>query len=80
MTAHMNGWLKVILSVLVPLILGAVGYGILRSDVRHNSSQVERVEQQSALARSQLEFRVEARLMRIEDKLDRLIELRLMPR
>jgi len=70
MTGRVNGNLKAILAVAIPLIGVAVGFGILQSDVSHNTDSIFRVETQA----QQGDARIESRLTRIEDKLDRLLE------
>lgn len=62
MTVALNGNLKYIIAVLIPLLAAAVGYGVLKERVNDNASRITEAEQ-----------RTNIRLQRIEDKLDRLL-------
>ena len=57
-----NGWKQLGIAVLIPLLLGAVAFGVLSESTRHNERDITSMEQ-----------RVEARLDRIENKLDQLL-------
>jgi len=51
-----------LLAFLVPLLAAAVGLGVLRGNVQENSRDIRRIETS-----------VDARLQRIEDKLDEVL-------
>ena len=51
-----------LLAFLVPLLAAAVGLGVLRGNVQENSRDISRIETS-----------VDARLQRIEDKLDEVL-------
>jgi len=72
-------WVRIAAVVLPLLVAALVAYGMIRSETTANERAIGRVETQAAAQRSALEQRMEVRLMRIEDKLDRLLELRLQP-
>ena len=56
-------WMTVALAQVPAIGGGLVMWGQMRTDIRHNQREIERVEAQ-----------VLTRLTRIEDKLDRLVE------
>jgi hypothetical protein len=69
-TFKLNGNAKWLFAIGVPLIGIAVGWGALREDVYHVEREIIRIEQQHWTD----EARIEQRLIRIENKLDRLME------
>jgi len=70
-------WVR-IAAVVIPLaVAGLIGFGMIRAQVSNNDRAIGRVETQATAARTTMEQRMDLRLTRIEDKLDRLLELRL---
>jgi len=71
--ANGNGkqvWAGIIAALLVPLVAGAVAFGVITANVERNEREVSAVEQRSIMRAADNA----ARLVRIENKLDRLLE------
>jgi len=62
-------WMGIITALLVPLVAGAVAFGVVSANVERNEREVTAVEQRSITRAAENA----ARLVRIEDKLDRLL-------
>jgi hypothetical protein len=73
-------WLKILAPFIGTLVAVGIAFGLIRGEMataRHDlevlDRSLSRVETQASNARAQLELRVETRLVRIEEKLDRLL-------
>jgi len=53
---------KLVLTALIPMLVAAVTFGIVRSDVNHNKEDIQRIEK-----------RMDAQYQAIDAKLDRLL-------
>lgn len=69
-----NVWKPTIVAILIPLLGLAVAFGVLKSDVGHNTHEIRAVEVRSNVADQAMEERITNQLTRIEDKLDALLE------
>lgn len=65
---------KLFLAMLVPVLLGLIAWGTLRSDVNHNTLEIRAVETRTTQRAASDRSLLLQRLDRIEDKVDRLIE------
>jgi len=71
----LNGWARVILAALIPIILAGVAFGIVQTNVRNNRAQLDRLAENKA--DKVVAEMMQNQLDRIENKLDRLlIEMR----
>jgi len=64
-----NGWAKYLLPMLIPLVAGAVAFGVVQERTGDNRDRTE-INRQLVSA---VEIRIETRLQRIEHKLDALL-------
>lgn len=67
-------WQRIGLAVLVPLLVGLVGYGMLKSDVTHVEQRLAEEIPKAVITHDQIEARTDAKVLALRELI--LAELR----